>query len=152
MWRWLAIVIEQRYTYGPLVLFLALGVFFGTPAFTADRMWHCMAPADLGKYEVRGENLVLGDIQITQVEGELAHLPVVRAAFTARNQSLKDFHVGLEIIGSGVSGPIFAMSVAPAFAGTVSPNSNQPATATVFAAPGELARVIQICVRFVGDF
>jgi hypothetical protein len=35
---------------------------------------------------------------------------------------------------------------------TVSPNSNQPATATVFAAPGEFARVTQICVRFVGDF
>jgi hypothetical protein len=37
-------------------------------------------------------------------------------------------------------------------AGTVSPNSNQPATAAVFAAPGELGRAAQICVPFVGDF
>jgi hypothetical protein len=41
------------------------------------------------------------------------------------------------------------MNVAPGFAGTVTPNSNQPATAAVFAAPGELARSMQICVRFV---
>ena len=43
------------------------------------------------------------------------------------------------------------MSVAPGFAGTVPPNSNQPATKAVFAAPGELARAGQICVRFVSE-
>jgi hypothetical protein len=34
----------------------------------------------------------------------------------------------------------------------VSPNSDQAATSTVFAAPGELARAAQICVPFIGDF
>jgi hypothetical protein len=44
------------------------------------------------------------------------------------------------------------MSVEPGFAGTVSPNSDQPATRTIFAAPGELAKATNLCVRFVGDF
>jgi hypothetical protein len=111
-----------------------------------------MAPANLSKHEVSGENLILGGIQISAEEGELAHLPVIRGAFTARNQSARDFHVALEILGLDDKGPVFAMSVAPGFAGTVAPNSNQPATGTMFAAPGEFARVTQICVRFAGDF
>jgi hypothetical protein len=151
IWRWPGIIIEQRHPYRPLTLVLALTAF-GAPALAADQTWRCMAPADLGKHEVSGENLILSGIQISEGEGELAHLPVIRGAFTARNKSAKDFHVALEILGLDDKGPVFAMSVAPGFAGTVSPNSNQPATATVFAAPGEFARAIQICVRFVGDF
>jgi hypothetical protein len=138
--------------YGPLALVLALTAL-GAPALAADQTWHCMAPANLSKHEVLGENLVLGCIQISEEEeGELAHLPVIRGAFTAHNKSAKDFHVALEILGLDNKGPVFALSVAPGFAGTVSPNSNQPASGTVFAAPGEFARVTQICVRFVGDF
>jgi hypothetical protein len=34
-----------------------------------------------------------------------------------------DFHPALEILGSDDKGPVFATSVAPGFAGTVSPNS-----------------------------
>src|SRR4051812_42457677 len=117
MWRWRGIVIEQRCTHRPLALVLALTAF-GTPALAADQTWHCMAPANLGKHEVSGENLILGGIQISEEEGELAHLPVVRAAFTARNQSARDFHVALEILGLDDKGPVFAMSVAPGFAGT----------------------------------
>jgi hypothetical protein len=137
--------------YRPFALVLALTAF-GAPVLAADQTWHCMAPANLSKHEVSDENLVLDGIQISEEEGELAHLPVIRGAFTARNKSTQDFHVALEILGSDDKGPVFAMSVAPGFAGTISPNSNQPATATVFAAPGEFARVTQICVRFVGDF
>ena len=122
------------------------------PAFAADETWHCMAPGDVAKYELRADNLVLGAIEISQEEGELSHLEVIKATFTARNQSGKDFHVALQILGIDANGPVFAMSVAPAFAGTVSPQSNQPATNTVFARPGELKRATQICVRFVGDF
>jgi hypothetical protein len=77
---------------------------------------------------------------------------VIQASFTAQNRTPKDFHVAMEIVGSNDKGPIFAMSVAPAFAGTVSPMSNQPATAAVFYAAGELAQATQICVRFTGDF
>src|SRR5437588_680305 len=58
----------------------------------------------------------------------------------------------MQPLGTDAKGPVFAMSVAPGFAGTVSPNSDQPATATIFSAQGEFARATQICVRFVGDF
>jgi hypothetical protein len=119
---------------------------------SSDQSWHCMQPAAVGVYQLRADALVLGDIRLAEEAGELSHLAVIKASFTAHNSSAKDFHVALEILGSDDKGPVFAMSVAPAFAGTVSPNSDQPATATVFAAPGEFARAAQICVRFVGDF
>jgi hypothetical protein len=45
-----------------------------------------------------------------------------------------------------------AGSIRGGFAGTVSPNSDQPATAAVFAAPGELARAAQICAGLSGIF
>jgi hypothetical protein len=150
-WRGRGILTQLRYRYRPLALVLALAAF-GASALAADQTWRCMAPANLSKHEVSGENLILGGIQISAEEGELAHLPVIRGAFTARNQSARDFHVALEILGLDDKGPVFAMSVAPGFAGTVAPNSNQPATGTMFAAPGEFARVTQICVRFAGDF
>ena len=134
----------------PLFL-LALSVLAGT-AFAADQSWHCMQPGDIGKHEVRADNFALGGIAISQEEGGLSHLPVIKATFTTRNRSSKDFHVAMEIIGSNGKDPVFAMSVAPGFAGTVSPNSDQPATATIFSAQGEFARATQICVRFVGDF
>lgn len=111
-----------------------------------------MAPDAVGKHEVRAGALVLGTINISEQAGELSHLPVIQASFTAQNQSPKNFHVAMEILGLSDKGPVFAMSVAPAFAGTVSPNSNQPATAAIFSAAGELAQATQICVRFTGDF
>lgn len=58
----------------------------------------------------------------------------------------------MEIMGSGKTGPVFAISVAPGFGGTVSPHSKQPATEAVFASAGELAKATQICVRWTGDF
>jgi hypothetical protein len=58
----------------------------------------------------------------------------------------------LEIIGSNDQGPVFAIRIAPGFGGTVSPKSDQPATEAVFAAPGELARATQICLRLSGNF
>jgi hypothetical protein len=134
----------------PLML-LMLTAFAGV-ARAADQTWHCMSPSEVAKHEVRADNLVLGGIAISEEPGQLSHLQVIKASFTARNQTSKDFHVALEILGSNDKGPVFAMSVAPGFAGTVSPNSNQPATEAVFAAPGELAQATQICVRFVGDF
>ena len=60
--------------------------------------------------------------------------------------------MALEIVGSNDQGPVFAISVAPGFGGTVSPKSDQPATEAVLAAAGELARATQICLRFVGGF
>jgi hypothetical protein len=122
------------------------------PALASDQTWHCMKPSEVGKHEVQAGDLVLGAIAISQDDGQLSHLKVIKATFTARNQSAKDFHVAMEIVGSDDKGPVFAMSVAPGFAGTVSPNSNQPATEAIFSAPGEFARATQICVRFVGDF
>jgi hypothetical protein len=118
----------------------------------SDQTWHCMQAGAVGSYELRNDALVLSDVKLAEEPGELSHLPVIRASFIAHNKSAKDFHISLEILGSDDKGPVFAVSVAPAFAGTVSPNSNQPATSTVFAAPGELARAVQICLRFVGDF
>ena len=134
-----------------LVLLLAATALAG-PARAGDQTWHCMAPDAVGKHEVRADALVLGGIKISEQPGEISHLPVIQASFTAQNQSPKDFHVAMEILGSKDRDLVFAMSVRPAFAGTVSPNSNQPATDAVFAAAGELARATQICVRFVGDF
>jgi hypothetical protein len=134
----------------PLFL-VGLSVLAG-PAFAADQSWHCMQPGDIGKHEVRADHLVLGGIEISQEEGDLSHLPVIKATFTARNKSGKDFHVAMQLLGTDARGPVFAMSVAPGFAGTVSPNSDQPATATIFSAQGEFARATQLCVRFVGDF
>jgi hypothetical protein len=136
----------------PRLLALLILIALAGPAPAADQTWHCSAPSEIGKHEVRAGDLSLGGIAITEAEGELAHLKVIRATFTARNKGPKDFHVALEIFGTNDKGPVFAMSVAPGFAGTVSPNSNQPATEAVFAAPGELAQATQICVRFVGDF
>jgi hypothetical protein len=136
--------------YRPLTLLIPIAL--AVPARAADQAWHCMSPSEVGSYVLRAGDLTLGGIEISEQPGELSHLDVIRATFTARNQTSKDFHVALEIVGSNDKGPVFAMSVAPGFAGTVSPNSNQPATATVFAASGELARAAQICVRFVGDF
>jgi hypothetical protein len=133
-----------------LSLLVILSLF--APARAADQTWHCMQAGALGSHEIRTDALVLGNIQLAEEPGELSHLPVIRASFVAHNRSAKDFHVALEILGSDDKGPVFALSVAPAFAGTVSPNSDQPATSTVFAAPGELARAALICVRFVGDF
>src|SRR5689334_20381330 len=102
-WRGRGIVTEQRHTYRQLAPVLALTAF-GAPALAADQTWHCMAPANLTKHEVSGENLILGGIRISEEEGELAHLPVIRGAFTARNKSAKDFHVALEILGSDDKG------------------------------------------------
>jgi hypothetical protein len=134
----------------PLLLLTLIAL--AGPAGAADQTWHCMSPSEVGSYALRAGELTLSGIAIGEAEGELSHLKVIRATFTAHNKSSKDFHVALEILGSNDKGPVFAMSVAPGFAGTVSPMSDQPATATVFAAPGELARAAQICVRFVGDF
>jgi hypothetical protein len=134
----------------PLTLLILIAL--AGPARAADQTWHCMNPSEVGSYALRAGDLTLGGIAIVEAEGELAHLKVIRATFTARNKGPKDFHVALEILGSNDKGPVFAMSVAPGFAGTVSPMSNQPATEAVFAAPGELALAAQICVRFVGDF
>jgi hypothetical protein len=137
-------------TFAPLTLIAVIAL--AGPARAADQAWHCMSPSEVGSYALRAGDLTLGGVNISEQPGELAHLPVIRATFTAHNQSPKDFHVALEILGSDDKGPVFAMSVAPGFAGTVSPMSDQPATEAVFAAPGELARATQICVRFVGDF
>jgi hypothetical protein len=132
-------------------LLLILTAFAGV-ARAADQTWHCMGPGEVAKHEVRADNLVLGDIKLVEQKGGLTHLPVIQASFVAHNQRPTDVFVALEILGSNDKGPVFAISVAPGFGGTVSPKSDQPATATVFAAPGELARAAQICVRFVGDF
>ena len=132
--------------------FLLAIIALAAPARAGDQTWHCMAPDAVGKHEVKTDALVLGEIKLSQRDGELTNLPVIWASFTAQNQSSKDFHVAMEILGSNDKDLIFAMSVRPAFAGTVSPMSNQPATDAVFSAAGELARATQICVRFVGDF
>jgi hypothetical protein len=132
--------------------FVLILIALAGPVRAADQTWHCMQPGEIGSYALQAGDLTLGGIEISEQPGELAHLPVIRATFTASNKSSKDFHVALEILGSNDKGPVFAMSVAPGFAGTVSPNSNQPATEAVFAAPGELAQATQICLRFVGDF
>jgi hypothetical protein len=122
------------------------------PAYAADQTWHCMAPGEVAKHDVRADNLVLGDIKLVEQKGGLTHLPVIHASFVAHNQRQTDVFVAMEIFGSNDRGPVFAISVAPGFGGTVSPNSNQPATEAVFAAPGELAQTTKICVRFVGEF
>jgi hypothetical protein len=140
----------SRMTALPLLL-LALIALTG-PAFASDQTWHCMKAGEIGKHAVRAGDLILSGIEIDEQPGELAHLPVIRVSFTARNKASKDFHVAMEIIGSNDKGPVFAMSVEPGFAGTVSPKSDQPATTTIFAAPGELAKATNLCVRFVGDF
>jgi hypothetical protein len=119
---------------------------------SSNQTWRCMQAGAVGSYELRTDALVLSDVKLVEEPGELSHLPVIRASFIAHNKSAKDFHVALAILGTDDKGPVFAVSVAPAFAGTVSPNSDQPATSTIFAAPGELARAVQICLRFVGDF
>jgi hypothetical protein len=145
----------SQWIASPLSLLAMTALTFVAPAGTAraaDQSWHCMQTGAVGSYELRSDALVLRDIRLTEEAGELSHLAVIKASFVAHNKSSKDFHVAMEILGSDDKGPVFAMSVAPAFAGTVSPNSDQPATSTIFAAPGEFARAVQICVRFVGDF
>ena len=122
------------------------------PAFAGDYAWHCMMPDQVAKHQVTADNLVIGEIEILQQTGPLTHIPVIQASFVAQNTSPKDFHVAMEIVGSNDQGPVFAISVAPGFGGTVSPHSNQPATEAVFATAGELAQATKLCVRFMGDF
>jgi hypothetical protein len=136
--------------YRPLLLLAALAL--AGPAFAADQTWHCMGPGEVAKHEIRADNLVLGDIKLLEQTGGLTHLPVIQASFVAHNQRPTDVFVALEILGSNDQGPVFAISVAPGFGGTVSPKSDQPATEAVLAAAGELARATQICLRFVGGF
>jgi hypothetical protein len=138
--------------FASLAMTALAAIALAGPARAADQTWHCMQPRDVGKHEVRAHNLILSGIKISEEPGELSHLKVIKATFTAHNKSAKDFHVAMELLGSDDKGPVFAMSVSPGFAGTVSPNSDQPATSTVFAAAEELARATQLCVRFVGDF
>ncbi|MEA2760505.1 MAG: hypothetical protein QOH65_3261 [Methylobacteriaceae bacterium] len=123
-----------------------------TPAVAGDHAWHCMTPEQVATHEVHGDNLVLGKINITQREGQLADVPVIHITFVANNHGSKDFHVVMEVLGSSEMGPVFAMSVEPAFAGTVSPHREQPATSAIFAQPGELSRVTKVCIKFEGDF
>jgi hypothetical protein len=123
-----------------------------TPAVAGDHAWHCMTPDQVTTHEVHGDNLALGKIKITEREGQLADVPVIHITFVATNHGSKDFHVVMEVLGSSEMGPVFAMSVEPAFAGTVSPHSEQPATSAIFAQPGELSRVTKVCIKFEGDF
>lgn len=123
-----------------------------SPAVAGDHAWHCMTLDQVTTHEVHGDNLALGKINITQREGQLADVPVINITFVASNHSSKDFHVVMEVLGSSEMGPVFAMSVEPAFAGTVSPNAEQPATSAIFSQPGELSRVTKVCIRFEGDF
>ena len=141
-------ILQHVYRLLPLLIAAALGA----PAFAGDQTWHCMMPDEVANHQVKANNLVIGEIKIVQQMGQLSDIPVIQASFVIQNTSPKDFHVAMEIVGLNDNGPVFAVSVAPSFGGTVSPHSNQPATEVVFASAGELARANRICVRFTGDF